>query len=105
MMKCPYCNSENTVVFYETNMPTVLSACDQKLMTKSKNKKCQITVCKDCLLGFNSSKLSSAELKEIYDNYCYISTTNGIGISAYDGMIATLKQFFSVNDKIMEIGC
>lgn len=104
-MKCPYCGSENTQVFYRTNMPYILSACSEEFALKSKQSKFEASVCKECLLGFNTSKLTNEELKLIYDNYYYISPTDGIGVSKYEGMIKTLEKYYSLSDNIMEIGC
>ncbi|CAJ1762329.1 TPA: methyltransferase domain-containing protein [Aeromonas salmonicida] len=102
-MKCPYCHGDNTLVFLERKMPTVLSAYSGNFPVKVAEM--QISACKDCLVGFASKKLSSEELTEIYDNYLYISPLNNIGVTKYDGMIDTIKKHFSVNDEIIEIGC
>ncbi|WP_034282548.1 class I SAM-dependent methyltransferase [Aeromonas salmonicida] len=103
LMKCPYCHGDNTLVFLERKMPTVLSAYSGNFPVKVAEM--QISACKDCLVGFASKKLSSEELTEIYDNYLYISPLNNIGVTKYDGMIDTIKKHFSVNDEIIEIGC
>jgi SAM-dependent methyltransferase len=104
-MKCPYCGSESTKVYYRANMPLVLSACSEKMLDKSIRKVIEVSICESCLLGFNSCRLTQEELKEIYDNYLYISPMNGIGETKYISMINTLRKYFSKNDKILEIGC
>ncbi len=102
-MTCPYCLGDNTLVFLERTMPTVLSAYSGDFPMKVAEM--QISCCKDCLVGFASKKLSSEELTEIYDNYLYISPLNNIGVTKYDGMIDTIRTHFGVNDEIIEIGC
>lgn len=102
-MKCPYCHSDNTSTFLERKMPTVLSAYSGEFPVKVAEM--QVSVCKDCLLGFASKKLSSEELAEIYDNYLYISPLNNIGITKYDGIINTIRRYFSCDDEILEVGC
>lgn len=102
-MRCPYCHSDNTLVFLERNMPAVLSAYSGHFPVKVSE--LQVSACKDCLLGFASKKLSSEELTEIYDNYLYISPLNNIGASKYDGMIDTITSHFDKDEKILEIGC
>lgn len=102
-MKCPYCLSDNTLVFLERKMPTVLSAYSGDFPVKVAEM--QVSACKDCLVGFASKKLSSEELTEIYDNYSYISPLNNIGVTKYDGMIDSIINHFGVNDEIIEIGC
>lgn len=102
-MRCPYCHSDNTLVFLERKMPAVLSAYSGNFPVKVSE--LQVSVCKDCLVGFASKKLSSEELTEIYDNYLYISPLNNIGASKYYGMIDTLTSYFGKNEKILEIGC
>lgn len=102
-MKCPYCHGDNTLVFLERKMPTILSAYSGDFPVKVAE--LQVSACKDCLVGFASKKLSSAELTEIYDNYSYISPLNNIGSTKYDGMIDTIVNHFSVDDEIIEVGC
>lgn len=104
-MKCPYCNSTNTKLIYKAEMPNILSACSGELLDKIKVLPFRAELCKDCLLGFNTSKLDDEELKLIYDNYLYISPLQGTGVSKYTGMIATLRKYFSSQDMIIEIGC
>ncbi|MBV4430575.1 methyltransferase domain-containing protein [Clostridium tyrobutyricum] len=104
-MKCPYCGSKNTTVYYSARMPLTLSACSKKLMNISKNKLIEASICRDCFLGFNSCRLTKEELNEIYNNYYYISPMSGIGETKYIGMLDTLNRYFDKNDKIMEIGC
>ncbi|WP_236757917.1 class I SAM-dependent methyltransferase [Aeromonas cavernicola] len=84
-------------------MPIILSAYAGNFPVKVADM--QVSICKDCMLGFASKKLSSEELKEIYDNYLYISPLNNIGTTKYDGMINTIKRHFNSRDKIIEIGC
>lgn len=102
-MKCPYCHSDNTSVFLERKMPTILSAYSGNFPVKVAEM--EVSACKDCLLGFASKKLSSDELTEIYDNYLYISPLNNIGITKYDGMINTIRRHFDNDDEIIEVGC
>lgn len=102
-MRCPYCHSDNTLVFLERKMPAVLSAYSGNFPVKVSE--LQVSACKDCLVGFASKKLSSEELTEIYDNYLYISPMNNIGSSKYDGMIDTITNYFGKDEKILEIGC
>lgn len=102
-MRCPYCHSDNTLVFLERTMPAVLSAYSGNFQVKVSE--LQVSACKDCLVGFASKKLSSEELTEIYDNYLYISPLNNIGSSKYDGMIGTITSHFGKDEKIYEIGC
>lgn len=104
-MLCPYCKNEDTKIYYSANMPLILSAYSEKLLGKSKGKVFEASICKSCLLGFNSHQLDKEELNEIYDNYYYISPMSGIGQTKYLGMINTLNKYFDKNDKIMEIGC
>ncbi len=102
-MRCPYCHSDNTLVFLERKMPAVLSAYSGDFPVKVSE--LQVSACKDCLVGFASKKLSSEDLTEIYDNYLYISPLNNIGASKYDGMINTIASHFGKDEKIFEIGC
>jgi SAM-dependent methyltransferase len=102
---CPYCKSENTIPFYKTEMPKILSACPEKMIEYASSAPFEAMVCKECLLGFNSKKLSGDDLNFIYDNYLYISPLRGIGTSKYEGMIQTLKDFCGKDDSIVEIGC
>lgn len=102
-MRCPYCHGDNTLVFLERKMPTVLSAYSGEFPVKVAE--LQVSACKDCLVGFASKKLSSEELTEIYDNYLYISPLNNIGTSKYDGMIDAITSHFDKEERILEIGC
>lgn len=102
-MRCPYCHGDNTLVFLERKMPTVLSAYSGEFPVKAAE--LQVSACKDCLVGFASKKLSSEELTEIYDNYLYISPLNNIGTSKYDGMIDAITSHFDKDERILEIGC
>jgi SAM-dependent methyltransferase len=102
-MRCPYCHGDNTLVFLERKMPTVLSAYSGEFPVKVAE--LQVSACKDCLVGFASKKLSSEELTEIYDNYLYISPLNNIGTSKYDGMIDAITSHFDKDERILEIGC
>lgn len=62
-------------------------------------------LCRDCLLGFNASRLTGRELRFIYDNYLYISPMRGIGRSKYEGMLNTLKKYYGKKDSLVEVGC
>lgn len=104
-MKCPYCQSTKTFVYYKTNQPSILSACPAVQLSSVKNYPFEATFCCDCGLGFNSSQLSQTELHEIYDNYLYVSPLNNIGHTAFNGIKETIKKYCSEDDKIVEIGC
>jgi len=104
-MKCPYCQSTNTFVYYKTKQPSILSACPAGQLSSVKNYPFEATLCCDCGLGFNSSQLSQTELHEIYDNYLYVSPLNNIGHTAFTGIKDTVKEYCNKNDKIVEIGC
>jgi SAM-dependent methyltransferase len=62
-------------------------------------------LCKDCLLGFNSNPLEEEELNLIYSNYLYISPMMGIGKSKYRGILETIEEYCSKEEKIVDIGC
>lgn len=49
-MRCPYCHSDNTLVFLERKMPAVLSAYSGDFPVKVSE--LQVSACKDCLVGF-----------------------------------------------------
>lgn len=105
MNNCPYCGSSDTFTFYEANMPNILSACPQTMLTKVKVFQFAARLCKKCMLGYNSNRLDDSELSLIYDNYLYISPLHGIGYTKYTGLIETIKQYLSNDDKILDIGC
>ncbi len=102
---CPYCKSTNTFVYYKSDMPKILSACPADMLEHAESAKFETMLCHDCLLGFNSARLSGDDLNFIYDNYLYISPMRGIGTSKYEGMIGTLKKFCAKDDSVVEIGC
>ncbi len=104
-MNCLYCNNENTFIYYKAQMPNILSACPESMLGHIKIFPFEARLCKNCLLGFNATKLDDDELKVIYDNYLYISPMQGIGYTKYKGMIETLKKYYSPKDKLVEIGC
>ncbi|WP_371372062.1 class I SAM-dependent methyltransferase [Sporomusa aerivorans] len=104
-MKCPYCKNENTVVYYSANMPNILSACNAEILNNVKVLPLEARLCPNCLLGFNSKKISDEDLKFIYDNYLYISPLQGIGTSKYEGMVNTLLKYFNQTDRLVEVGC
>lgn len=105
-MKCPYCGSEDTIrIFSIDRMPTMLGACSISLLRHVKVLPFTAHLCKNCLLGFNSSKLDRMELQFIYDNYIYISPFAGIGRTKYEPILEIIKKWCSYNDKIVEIGC
>lgn len=104
-MKCPYCGSENTIKYYEAKMPNILSACPEHMLSRVDTFPFTAELCKDCLLGFNASRLDEEQLKLIYDNYIYISPLQGIGATKYEGMLETLKKYYSSEDRLVDIGC
>lgn len=104
-MECPYCKSRDTFSYYKAQMPNILAACPENMHTAVRLLPIEARLCRNCGLGFNSSKLSNEDLNFIYDNYCYISPLHGIGCSKYEGMIATLNKYSAFPDKIVEIGC
>lgn len=104
-MKCPYCGSDQIITYYEAKMPNILAACSKQTLKTVNVFSLKASLCKSCLLGFNSSKLNENELKQIYDNYIYISPLQGIGLSKYQGMLSTLKKYYNSGDKLVEIGC
>lgn len=104
-MKCPYCKNEDTVTYYKADMPNILSACPESMLKKVKTFSFEAMLCRNCLLGFNATILPDNELKMIYDNYLYISPMRGIGHTKYEGMVNTLKKYYSKDDDLLEIGC
>lgn len=105
-MKCPYCRSSNTFTYIEIqNMPNILSACPLETISEVKMCPFEVKLCKDCLLGFNSTQLEIGELNFIYDNYLYISPLNGIGSTKYEDMLNLAREYCSKNERIVEIGC
>lgn len=104
-MNCPYCKSAATFQFYSANMPSVMSACPPEMLPRVKNHPFTASLCRDCLLGFNTNWLSESELRDMYDHYLSISPNRGIGQTKFDGMVATLKKTFYPKDRIVEIGC
>ena len=104
-MKCPYCGSSATKEFFRADMPNILTACPPEMHAQVKHHPFSARLCGECLLGFNSSRLSDEELSAIYDDYLYISPSRGIGQSKYEGMIGTLERTFSRDQKIVEVGC
>ena len=62
-------------------------------------------VCGSCWLGFNASPLPPNELRDIYDDYLYISPMDGIGHSKYKNILETIKRSCGQGDKIVDIGC
>lgn len=104
-MNCPYCGSNNTFTYYEANMPNILSACPAEMLKLVKVFPFSANLCKDCMLGYNSRKLDDNELTTIYDNYIYISTLqHGIGHTSYNGILKTIQQYCTPDDKIVDIG-
>ncbi len=104
-MKCPYCGSSATTEFFRAEMPNILTACPTEMLARVKHHPFSARLCGECLLGFNSSRLSDEELNAIYDDYLYISPGRGIGQSKYEGMIKTLERTFSLDQKLVEVGC
>lgn len=104
-MNCPICHSARTTSYYRADMPQILSACPAKTAKKAKVLAFEARLCLDCSLGFNASRLSTKELKSIYDDYLYISPRRGIGASKFEGMLATIKRHLSPADEILDIGC
>lgn len=104
-MKCPYCGSQDTHEYYNAYMPSILSACPEAMLEKVNVLPVEVEVCYNCMLGFNSKKLNDELLNQIYDNYLYISPLHGIGTSKYIDMFELLQSNFSIQDKIVEIGC
>lgn len=104
-MQCPFCRSEDTFVFYRAEMPNLLAACPEDMLPRVTSRPFEATLCRICAFGFNSTPLSDVELKEIYDDYLYISPLRGIGRSKYVGMAETLRKTFKPADRIVEIGC
>ncbi len=104
-MKCPYCNSQETVSFYRAKIPNILSACHEEQLKNVKIYPFEVEFCSACSLGFNATVLSDAELKTIYDDYLYISPMSGIGCSDYDETIQNIKDYANTEDSIVEIGC
>ncbi len=104
-MKCPYCQSENTNKFFEGSMPNILSACGEETLKNVRILPIEVKLCRDCMLGFNSSRLDDDQLKTIYDDYLYLSPIHGIGATDFEGMIKTLEEYFAHEDEAVEIGC
>ena len=104
-MKCPYCGSSATKEFFRADMPNILTACPPEMHDRVKRHTFSARLCGECLLGFNSSRLSNQELSAIYDDYLYISPRRGIGQSKYEDMIGTLERTFLRDQKIVEVGC
>ena len=73
---CPFCQNNNTLKYFYSMMPNILSACPENLMKNTKVYPFQARLCLDCCLGFNSSKLEKNKLQYIYDNYITISPSN-----------------------------
>jgi len=104
-MKCPYCESEETFTYYKTMMPTILSACPKETLSNVKIHPLEVKLCKNCGLGFNVTPLDDNGLKMIYDNYVYISPCEKIGHTKYEGILETLKKYYSKSDRLVEVGC
>ena len=104
-MNCPYCARAEGFIFYDTEMPNILSACPEEMLDRVASFPLQIKLCTNCLFGYNVSQLTEEQLSFIYDNYLYISPQEGIGTSKYDGMLATIKEHTNPGDRIVEIGC
>lgn len=104
-MQCPYCHSDDTFIFYNAEMPNLLAACPGDMLPRVRSRPFEATLCRSCALGFNTMPLTDAELREIYDEYLYISPLSGIGRSKYVDMAEWLRQTFKPSDRIVEIGC
>ena len=103
---CPGCGSDNTELYFRIeNMPLILSASPETLPHQNEIHPFEATLCKDCLLGFNSTPPEDSKLKFVYDNYLYISPLSGIGQSKYEGMLAEITGLADSDSKIIEIGC
>jgi SAM-dependent methyltransferase len=86
-------------------MPVILSACPADFLPRGKVMPVRVRLCRSCLLGFNATRLDDEALREIYDNYLYISPMKGIGRSKYVGMIETLTTTYAPSARLVEIGC
>lgn len=104
-MTCPYCSSPGTKEFYSAEMPVILSACPADFLPRGRVMPVRVRLCRSCLLGFNATRLDDETLREIYDDYLYISPMKGIGRSKYVGMIETLTTTYAPSVRLVEIGC
>ena len=99
---CPYCQSNNTKTYYSVNLP--IFTWPLSLGEKNFIAPVEISLCIDCWYAFNSKPLSDELLKQIYDNYVYISPSAGIGYSLRSEFIQMVKDNTKKEDHIVEIG-
>jgi len=104
-MNCPYCQGTNLEAVFQADIPTILSACPESFVANVRIAPFEVTLCKDCFLGFNSKPLRSDDLRHVYENYLYISPLAGIGTSKYVGMLDTIARHVAPDAQVVEIGC
>jgi len=99
---CPYCKNNKTKAYYSVDIPIFtwpISPGEKNFIAPV-----EISLCTDCWYAFNSKPLSEELLKQIYDNYVYISPSAGIGHSLRSEFIQMVKDNTVKEDYIVEIG-
>ncbi|MDP3396786.1 MAG: methyltransferase domain-containing protein [Methanoregula sp.] len=104
-MDCPYCGNKETLLYFKSRLPGILSACPKKKLSEVKAFPIEVRLCTSCGLGFNATPLDGNELKDIYENYLYLSPAHNVGQSIYKDMAEFIRHYCSVEDAIVEIGC
>lgn len=106
--KCPFCNSNNTKVFFKLKMPVLLAAASKEELNDDELtnlREYRVNLCFDCGLCFNSDPLSKELTEKLYRNYHYVRPSQGIGTSRFNEIIPLIKKYVKTTDYIYEIGC
>lgn len=99
---CPYCNSKNTVKYYETWCPLFTWPLPKD--TRNPMILTEVALCKDCFYAFNATPPGDDVLKKLYDNYVYVKPSEGIGYSSHSGFIELVSKRVEKDAHVVEIG-
>ena len=104
MNPCPYCQSNNTHVFYETQLPLYLWPLKKEMASENRIVPLKAVLCHNCLYAFNAEKLDDDTLTGIYDNYMFSFPSKGIGHSSFTGIFDLIDKHTRPSERIIEIG-
>lgn len=102
--KCPYCNSNNIITFYEADQPLIVRATTKEVIENTGNKLFKAKYCTDCDLVFHSNPPNEYEINQIYKYYDFIKPALGLGKSKFNNTLKLLKENCHNEMSVLEIG-
>lgn len=104
MNQCPYCQSSNVSVFYETQLPLYPWPLKKEIASQNRYIPFKAVLCLNCLYAFNATKLDDEILADFYDKYMFSFPSKGIGNSAFTEIFAMIDRHTNLQERIIEIG-